>query len=250
MSLNRTGIETADFTWNLYTGCLHGCSFCYARKLARGRLNHVYSANKCVSSVISPGVHPGDPFFPRFWADRKGDPHTVPENFQSKNPTLKRGKALIFAIDMGDIFGPFIPDRWVQDLMGIIEGCPQTFQILTKFPGRLMKWAESYGLPHNVWAGVTVCNQLMVEPALECLCRIDAAVKYLCVEPLQERINLDLTGVDWVIIGAQTNPLILPETAWVQELLEEARACNTHVFLKKSLRWSDKVHQWPGGVYD
>ena len=56
---------------------------------------------------------------------------------------------------------------------------------------------------------------------------------------------MDLTGVDWMIIGALTNPLILPEPAWVEVLLEEASRRNTSVFLKKSLGWHKEVHQWP-----
>ncbi len=45
MALNRTGIETADFTWNLYTGYLRKCPFCWARKLARGWLKRNYLCN-------------------------------------------------------------------------------------------------------------------------------------------------------------------------------------------------------------
>ena len=245
MTLNRTGIETADFTWNLYTGCLRGCPFCYARKLARGWLRNLYMTNTCTSYIIPEHADPEDPFFPRFWADRAQDPYEVPRNFKSKNPHLSRGNAVIFAIDMGDIFGSCIPATWTHILMNIIKECNQTFQILTKFPENLLHWWQTHGLPQNVWVGVTVNNQSMVDTALDCLSQIDTAVKYICVEPLQERVVLDLTGIDWMVIGAQTNPLILPEPQWVEELLEEAERHDTQVFLKKSLSWNEKVHQWP-----
>jgi protein gp37 len=247
MSLNRTGIETADFTWNLYTGCLRGCPFCYARKLARGRLNHVYSANTCVSQGYKDGPVE-DPFFPRFWADRIRDPFGVPKMYRSKNPHLNEGTAMIFAIDMGDIFGPWIPESWTHVLMNTIEECPHIFQILTKFPDTLLRWAEEYGLPKNVWAGVTVNNQGMVDPALRCLSQIDAKVTYMCVEPLQEEIIVNLSGIDWLIIGAQTNPLVLPETRWVELLLKEASIHDTPVFLKRSLRWYKNTQEWPAVV--
>ena len=245
MGLNKTGIETADFTWNLYTGCLRGCHFCYARKLARGWLRNVYMANTCTSHIIPLNADHEDPFFPRFWTDRAQDPYGVPRNYKSRNPYLNSGTAMIFAIDMGDIFGPSIPRTWTHILMNIIGECQQIFQILTKFPRNLLQWAETYGLPENVWAGVTVCNQSMVDPALECLSRIDAGVKYICAEPLQEEITVDLSDIDWLIIGAQTNPLVLPETSWVENLLEEASNHNTPVFLKRSLNWHKEVHQWP-----
>ena len=81
------------------------------------------------------------------------------------------------------------------------------FCIISEIKGRIMLekllyWAQTFGLPGNVWVGVTMCNQLMVKKALKCLSHIDAAVKYICVEPLQERITVDLTGIDWMIIRA------------------------------------------------
>ncbi len=152
---------------------------------------------------------------------------------------------MIFAIDMGDIFGPCIPTTWTYVLMEIIEKSSQIFQVLTKFPDNLLSWVQSYGLPDNVWIGVTVNNQSLVESAMNCLSSIDAAVKYVCVEPLQEQIVLDLEGIDWVIIGAQTNPLVLPEEVWVEELLETASTHNTPAFLKKSLQWHKDIKEWP-----
>jgi len=244
MGLNRTGIETADFTWNLYTGCLRGCSFCYARKLARGRLKKVYLSNMHTSPLVPKGVDTADPFFPRYWKEQTEDPYKASKRFQSKNPNLDPGTSMIFAIDMGDILGSFVPAAWIWDLMDIVRNCEQIFQILTKFPDNMLYWAHANGLPKNVWAGVTVTNQSMVRSALYCLSNIDAAVKYICVEPLQERITIDLTGIDWMIIGAQTDPLVLPERSWVKELLEEALRCGTRVFLKRSLGWYEKVHQW------
>ena len=32
--MNRSGIEWCDHTWNPITGCLHGCPYCYARKMS------------------------------------------------------------------------------------------------------------------------------------------------------------------------------------------------------------------------
>ncbi len=244
MALNRTGIETADFTWNLYTGCLRGCPFCYARNLARGRLKKLYLTNPFISTIIPEGADPGDTFFPRFWPHRIRDPLGVSRKFQSKNPHLPQGTAMIFAIDMGDIFGSSIPDSWVEVLMNAIKGCPHIFQILTKFPENLLQYTKGHDFPANVWAGVTVCNQSMVKPALDCLSEIDASVKYLCVEPLQEKIVIDLSGVNWIIVGAQTNPLVLPKQEWVELLLREAQDCGTRIFLKKSLQWDETVNQW------
>ena len=32
--MKKTKIEWADYTWNPVSGCLHGCEYCYARKIA------------------------------------------------------------------------------------------------------------------------------------------------------------------------------------------------------------------------
>lgn len=32
---NKTKIDWADATWNPVTGCLHGCEYCYARRIAK-----------------------------------------------------------------------------------------------------------------------------------------------------------------------------------------------------------------------
>ena len=32
--MNKSKIEWTDFTWNPVTGCLQGCEYCYARRMA------------------------------------------------------------------------------------------------------------------------------------------------------------------------------------------------------------------------
>lgn len=32
--MNKTKIDWCDSTWNPITGCLHGCEYCYARRIA------------------------------------------------------------------------------------------------------------------------------------------------------------------------------------------------------------------------
>lgn len=33
--MNKSKIEWCDSTWNPVTGCLHGCTYCYAEKIAK-----------------------------------------------------------------------------------------------------------------------------------------------------------------------------------------------------------------------
>ena len=83
--------------------------------------------------------------FPRYWRDRREDPFRVPKHYRSKNPYLEPGIAMIFAIDMGDIFGLCIPLMWTLDVLNLMKDCPQIFQILTKLPDNLRYWAHANG---------------------------------------------------------------------------------------------------------
>ena len=80
--MNKTKIETIKnpdgtqgYSWNPITGCLNGCEYCYARKLANTRLKERYLANKNHAPTITPndGIWQVDPFYPRFWEDRLHD---------------------------------------------------------------------------------------------------------------------------------------------------------------------------------
>lgn len=33
--MNKTKIEWCDSTWNPVTGCLHGCEYCYVRRIVQ-----------------------------------------------------------------------------------------------------------------------------------------------------------------------------------------------------------------------
>jgi len=245
MALNRTPIPTCDFTWNLYTGCLRGCSYCYAGKLARGRLKPIYLSNP--HCTADPRADPADPFCPRYWQDREMDPLSVPKRHRSKNSALPLGTSMIFAIDMGDIFGPWIPRAWQDSLFNRMELYPnQIFQILTKFPFEMLVYQRDRypdGFPQNIWAGVTI-NTLSMIPDLEILRKTKATTRYVCAEPLTERIRLTLTGIHWLIIGPQTNPLKLPDPEWVYTLIDLATRTDTAVFVKNIEMFQD-VQEFP-----
>ena len=124
--LNKTSIEwvknpdgTQGYSWNPITGCLNGCEYCYARKLANTRLKEKYLANGavvCDYYVDELGSEEeieeafANPFHPRFWEDRlnelciMGTPDTDPK---------RKG---IFVCDMSDLFGLGIPELWTRSV--------------------------------------------------------------------------------------------------------------------------------------
>jgi len=238
--MNRTAIErvknpdnkTPGFSWNPVTGCLGPrgdgvrCSYCYAHKLANGRLAERYLANENIAEDKDWSMcNKSDPFYPRFWEERLLAP------IQHKKPCG------IFTVDMGELFGSWIPEEWQEAIFRVIRECPQhRFYLLTKQPQNLIKFSP---FPENCFVGVTATNQTMHNEAIVCLSAIKAKVKYISYEPLLEYIvpqyAYNLEEIQWVVIGSQTKPTVLPKLEWVQEIEEAAREAHIPIFEKNSL---------------
>ena len=59
------------------------------------------------------------------------------------------------------------------------------------------------------------------------------------------KIEAELEKIDWVIIGAQTNPNRQPQTRWVQKIIDEANKHSIPVFLKPNLIWFEVRKEFP-----
>jgi len=238
--MNHTSIEwvlnpdgSLGYTWNPITGCLNGCEYCYARKLANTRMKERYLANKNWDTAKVPGSYDGypnlDPFYPRFWPERL----SCQFSFSGKKA---QG---IFVCDMSDLFGIGIPERWTEQVMQLIGAYPQhRFYLLTKQPQNLAKFSP---FPDNCYVGVTVTNREQAHFASMYLPSIEAKVKYISFEPLLDDVMQALycgtliRAIDWVIIGAQTKPTKKPEWQWVKDIIEAADTAGIPVFLKNNL---------------
>ena len=238
--MNKTSIEwvknpdgTQGYTWNPITGCLNGCEYCYARKLANTRLKERYLANKYgvaanERSQAEYYENRDNPFYPRFWEDRVDK--------MSMYTGVGKG---IFTCDMSDLFGIGVPEQWTNQVLQAIKFNPRNrFYLLTKQPQNLIKFSP---FPENCWVGVTVCNDKMLDVAVDKLEDTQAKVKYLSLEPLQEKLTLSLdyalyySGVSWVIIGSQTKPTVYPKIEWAQEIVQACDKAGVKVFIKNNL---------------
>lgn len=247
--MNKTKIEwvknpdgSQGMTWNPITGCLNGCEYCYARRLANTRLRERYLLNPRVADIEGK-LHDSqsplwdrvvtDPFYPRFWEDR------MP--FERSYPKDGFGKAAkgIFVCDMSDLFGIGIPIEWTERVLHAIRYFSENrFYLLTKQPQNLIKFSP---FPDNCWVGVTATNQIMWNEALRYLTDVKATVKYMSIEPYLERIVPEYTlmlksGIKQVIIGAKTKPTVYPKIEWVQEIALAATKAHIPLFLKDNLR--------------
>jgi len=261
--------ETLGWVWNPLTGCLNhinglckGGGFpCYAYRLAHGRLKSLYLKHQ----IFAVGQFDDefytdkpltDPFYPRFWPERLGEPvkgYTRTDYGGSNAAASDKG---IFTCDMSDLFGIGVPEEWTKKVLAVADRCYyHRFYLLTKQPQNLPKWSP---FPDNCWVGVTATNKVMYDEALAYLKNIyGMPVKFISFEPLLESVNpnpLDyIYNVQWVIIGAQTKPSVYPKIEWVQEIVEAADKANIPVFLKDNLmpmlaikvngKWAIESHQ-------
>jgi len=209
--MNRTKIEWTDYTWNPVTGCLHGCPYCYARRIA-ARFGKTLEERE---------------YKPTFHPDRLDEPLAV------KKPSK------IFVCSMADLLGGWVPDSWIRDVIMATRFASQhTFQFLTKNPRRY----DRFRWPPNVWLGATVVNQAAMPLVPFCN---DYHIRFLSVEPMLGPVRLEWFP-SWIIIGAQTGPGSKPpERQWVEDLTEQARAYGIPVFHKPNLGPGFNLREFP-----
>lgn len=259
----KTKIDWCDSTWNPVTGCLHGCEYCYARRIAerfgsnqmpiftdypvlhepvRCTDTYAYMRNTGISAgKIQP--YPFD-FLPTFHRYKLDEPQ------RWKNPRN------IFVCSMADLFGDWVPDEWIDAVISSTQSALQhRYLFLTKNPKRYDDWLERFeegrakGIEEvaNCWFGASASTNKELDRANE------SRALWLSIEPIRERIATDenqFMEVDpyigyeqkrweWVVIGAETGNSkhkIVPKREWVEEIVKVCKEYGTPVFMKESLR--------------
>ena len=82
--------------------------------------------------------------------------------------------------------------------------------------------------------GVTVEGR-QAKPRVSDLLEVQASTRFLSCEPLLESLgDLPLDGVDWVIVGGESDPGARPMLQeWVEEILAECRRQQVAFFFKQ-----------------
>jgi protein gp37 len=156
---------------------------------------------------------------------------------------------MIFTVSMGDLFGAWVPIEWVHKVLNVVKDNSQhVFQFLTKNPRRY-SW---FAFPKNTWIGATLdgVNLANLYVAKSWLLRAKTpSVRFLSFEPLLKQPSVfepdDFEGIDWIIVGAQTNPYRPPKPEWVERIIKPARELGIPIFLKNNLRWPEKIQEFP-----
>ncbi|MBC7907132.1 MAG: phage Gp37/Gp68 family protein [Rhodospirillaceae bacterium] len=214
----KTRIEWTEQTWNPTTGCSKispGCKNCYAETMAR-RLKAMGAAGYDNGFDLS------------LMSDRLQQP------LQRKKPTV------YFVNSMSDLFHEGVPTEFIDRVFSVIERTPRhTYQILTKRAWRLPEYFGQAKLPPNVWLGVSVEDQKFGVPRIAELRKVDAAVRFLSVEPLLEDLGeLDLSGIHWVIVGGESGAKARPmKEQWVENIRLQCESCEALFFFKQWGGW-------------
>jgi protein gp37 len=252
--MNKTKIDWATMTWNPITGCLHGCPYCYARKIAERFQDtdtpdpdSLFLALYLVDGTVILGepVKSGNGkilpfvtgFTPTFHRYRLGEPAAM------KKPQT------IFVCSMADLFGDWVPDEWIEKVFTACKAAPQhRYLFLTKNPQRLCELANTGRLPENenFWYGSTIAGP----KAFSFPGRLRDNT-FLSIEPLLEPLHAGLGSfgsAQWIIIGAETGNRkgrVVPKREWIENIVDAASITRAAVFMKESLRpiWGEPLIQ-------
>ena len=209
----KSTIEWTESTWNPITGCTKisaGCKNCYASILAK-RLQAM--GQKKYQNGFVPTMHP----------DTLNDP------FKWKN-----GK-LVFVNSMSDSFHKEFPLTFIQQMFSVMNETPRhTYQVLTKRAERLEELSTFLNWTDNIWMGVSVENEKTID-RIDHLRKISAKIKFLSCEPLIGPLpNINLEGIDWVIVGGESGPNSRPmEKEWVDDIQQQCEKAGVAFFFKQ-----------------
>jgi protein gp37 len=227
---STTTIEWTEATWNPVTGCTEvspGCDHCYARTIAerfRGTSGHPYEQG----------------FDLKLWPERMNLPFTW------KKPRR------VFVNSMSDLFHKDVPDDFIIHVFSTMILCRRhTYQVLTKRPSRLANTdilklvmlavemlTGGTEWPAHIHIGTSIENQdyaWRADKLRQAQARIQEAIPlFISAEPLLGPLSLDLSGISWLIVGAESGHGARPmDDAWVRSLRDQATASRVAFFFKQ-----------------
>lgn len=208
-----TQIEWTEATWNPVTGCdkvSPGCKHCYAERLSF-RLRAMGLSNYANGFDLTLQEHMLE--LPLHW----------------------RKPRTIFVNSMSDLFHNDVPVSYIKKVFKVMrEAHWHCFQVLTKRSERLASLSSSLEWSPNIWMGVSVESQKYAY-RINHLRETGAPVKFLSLEPLLGSLpNLNLKGVDWVIVGGESGPGARPmKKKWVIDIRKQCRRKKTAFFFKQ-----------------
>ncbi len=222
-----SSIEWTQSTWNPTTGCNKispGCKHCYAERMSERLL-----------SMGIPKYENG--FSLRLHED------VLPAPLTWKKPQI------IFVNSMSDMFHEDIPFEFLEKVFLVMgKAYWHQFQVLTKRAEHLAEIAPKLNWPNNVWMGVSVESK-DYKYRINLLQETPAQIKFLSLEPLLGDLGiLNLSGIDWVIVGGESGPGARPmKKEWVLNVRDQCKSAHIPFFFKQ---WGGVQKNKTGRVLD
>ena len=232
---STTGIAWTDHTFNPWRGCTRvsaGCANCYAEKMSKrnpGVLGEWGPNGKRPLAATS------------YWR------LPVQWDAAAKRDGVRRR---VFCASLADVFEarPEL-DAQRRSLFAVIAATPNLdWLLLTKRPENITRLMPEAGLP-NVWLGVSAEDQDTLRRRAWELLKVPAAVRFLSLEPLLGRVDLDElellcktwrrgatigTYLDWVIVGGESGPKARPfDVSWARSVVKQCREAGVPCFVKQ-----------------
>jgi len=161
-------------------------------------------------------------------------------------PKKVKDPSMFFVCSMSDLFHSFVPSSFIDQVMNTIVETPQhTYQLLTKRTENMVNYFVKSGIvPSNAWVGTTVENsdaKKRIEQLKELKKLCNAPVTFLSCEPLLSDLGeLDLKGIDWVIVGGESGNRARPMCKdWVLNIKRQCNAQDVPFFFKQWGAWGE-----------
>ena len=221
-------IEWTDAAWNPISGCAKmspGCANCYAIRNAKRMAGNPNKAMQAAYQGLVTGSGSN--------LDWNGTVRTQPDRLDE--PLHWRKPRRVFVNSLSDLFHKDVPEEFIAQVFATMEKAHwHQFQVLTKRSNRVRALSAALPWPDNVWMGVSVENdQYMFR--IDDLRATGAKVKFLSLEPLLGPLpDLNLTGIDWVIVGGESGPKARQmQVEWARDIRDQCVAAGVPFFFKQ-----------------
>ena len=278
--MDKTKIDWCDSTWNVVTGCVHDCEYCYARGIAN-RFGLTYAPKLGDHGMEGASKYDSEEqgmdsmlelIKPYIDANGKRNPYPMAfaptfHRYRLDEYKNKSGRT-IFVCSMADLFGNWVPDEWLKAVFIAASKAPQhRYLYLTKNPERYCQISDGdpaiFPDDDDVigWFGASASTVEQAERAYNV-----EACSWLSIEPIQEDFEefcdtmmhydqkytmTEMVRWSWIVIGAETGNRknkVIPERSWIENIAKACRDAGVPVFMKESLRemmGADFVQEFP-----
>lgn len=266
----NTKIQWATHTWNPWIGCTKvspGCANCYAEHSATTRVARSNGRELWGRGRERQRTSAGNWTQPLRW-----------QAAVEKDPSFLSLRVFPSLCDWLD---DEVPIDWLADFLKLMHETPHIdWLLLTKRPENFRRvefiyeemfklycagdgpsggytesgkkfyawltgWVTGVKIPENIWAGVSVEDELRAYTRKN---HIPSTLRFLSVEPLLERVSLDLEGISWVIVGGESGPKARAcRVDWVRDVVEQCRRHGVPCFVKQ-LGARPVMPCWPDGT--